>query len=105
MWRIATYCQAMEQESAEHTYESLIQAFEYFGGVTAEVLIDNQKSMVVSRRGDGGWCSIRIFWSWPHAMVSARVHAGRIGARTKGKDERMGRAIHSQKYIDLMLNL
>jgi transposase len=34
---------AMECEDAEHTYESLILlSFEYFGGVTAEVLVDNQ---------------------------------------------------------------
>ena len=33
---------AMECEDAEHTYESLILSFEYLGGVTAEVLVDNQ---------------------------------------------------------------
>jgi transposase len=33
---------AMACEDAEHTYESLIQSFEYFGGVTGEVLVDNQ---------------------------------------------------------------
>jgi hypothetical protein len=32
----------MACEDAEHTYESLIQSFEYFGGVTGEVLVDNQ---------------------------------------------------------------
>jgi transposase len=32
---------AMACEDAEHTYESLIQSFEYFGGVTGEVLVDN----------------------------------------------------------------
>ena len=30
---------AMACEDAEHTYESLIQSFEYFGGVTTEVLV------------------------------------------------------------------
>ena len=30
---------AMACEDAEHTYESLIQSFEYFGGVTAEVAL------------------------------------------------------------------
>jgi hypothetical protein len=30
----------MACEDAEHTYESLIQSFEYFGGVTNEVLVD-----------------------------------------------------------------
>jgi len=31
---------------AEHTYEGMIRGFEYFGGVTAEVLIDNPKTIV-----------------------------------------------------------
>ena len=29
-------------EDAEHTYEGLIRSFEWFGGVVAEVLVDNQ---------------------------------------------------------------
>ena len=41
---------AMACEDAEHTYESLIQSFEYFGGVTGEVLVDNQKTLVISHR-------------------------------------------------------
>ena len=41
---------AMACEDAEHTYESLIQSFEYFGGVTSEVLVDNQKTEVISHR-------------------------------------------------------
>jgi transposase len=40
----------MACEDAEHTYESLIQSFEYFGGVTGEVLVDNQKTEVISHR-------------------------------------------------------
>lgn len=41
---------AMQCEDAEHTYESLILSFEYFGGVTAEVLVDNQKAEVIHHR-------------------------------------------------------
>ncbi len=40
----------MPCEDAEHTYESLILSFEYFGGVTAEVLVDNQKAEVIHHR-------------------------------------------------------
>ena len=36
-----------ESEDAEHTYEGLIRSFEYLGGVTTEVLVDNQKSAVL----------------------------------------------------------
>ena len=74
---------------AEHTYEGLIRSFEYFGGVTQEVLVDNQKSAVLqpSNRGNpqfnerfvdlSGWYGFT-----PHACRPYR-------ARTKGKDERM----------------
>lgn len=35
-----------DRQDAEHTYEGLIRAFEHFGGVPAEVLVDNQKAAV-----------------------------------------------------------
>ncbi|MGH8297392.1 MAG: IS21 family transposase, partial [Steroidobacteraceae bacterium] len=38
---------AAPQCDAEHTYESLVRAFEYFGGVTREVWVDNQKAAVI----------------------------------------------------------
>ncbi len=37
-----------QKEDAEHTYEGIIRAFEYFGGVPREVLVDNQKSLVIT---------------------------------------------------------
>jgi transposase len=36
-----------DSQDAEHTYEGLVRSFEYFGGVTAEVLVDNQKTAVL----------------------------------------------------------
>lgn len=41
---------ATDAQDAEHTYEALIQAFEHFGGVATEVLVDNQKSAVIAHR-------------------------------------------------------
>jgi transposase len=67
---------AMECEDAEHTYESLILSFEYFGGVTAEVLVDNQKTEVISHRiGGGRWSSTRALSIWPGITVSSRAPA------------------------------
>jgi transposase len=78
-----------ESEDAEHTYEGLIRSFEYFAGVTKEVLVDNQKSTVLKPSNNG------------HPMFNERFVdlAGIYGftprackpyrARTKGKDERM----------------
>jgi len=40
-----------DRQDAEHTYEGLIRSFEYFGGVPAEVLVDNQKSTVLKPSG------------------------------------------------------
>jgi len=41
---------AAPRMDAEHTYESLIRRFEYFGGVPLEVLVDNQKVAVIEHR-------------------------------------------------------
>jgi transposase len=74
---------------AEHTYEGLVRSFEYFGGVTQEVLVDNQKAAVLVHPPSGE----------PHFNERFLDLAGRYGflpwacrpyrARTKGKDERM----------------
>ena len=78
-----------DSEDAEHTFEGLLRSFEYLGGVTAEVLVDNQKAAVLKhvvgqpvefqpRFIDLASCCGFI----PRACRPYR-------ARTKGKDERM----------------
>jgi transposase len=74
---------------AEHTYEGILRSFEYFGGVTKEVLVDNQKSAVLHHPANGQ----------PQFNERFVDLAGQYGftprackpyrARTKGKDERM----------------
>jgi transposase len=78
-----------DSQDAEHTYEGLIRAFEYFGGVTEEVLVDNQKAAVLARpRGERPCFHPRFldlaghYGFRPRACRPAR-------AQTKGKDERM----------------
>ena len=80
---------ATDCEDAEHTFEGMIRAFEHFGGVTDEVLVDNQKCAVLEHRAGqpprfhprfldlAGQYGFR-----PRACKPAR-------AQTKGKDERM----------------
>jgi len=77
------------KEDAEHTYEGIIRAFEHFGGVTKEVLVDNQKAAVVVHK-------IRDRVVFNERFVDMAGHYGFIPracrpnrARTKGKDERM----------------
>jgi len=78
-----------DSEEAEHTYEGLIRSFEYLGGVTEQVLVDNQKSAVLHHPANGK----------PYFNERFVDLAGQYGftprackpyrARTKGKDERM----------------
>jgi transposase len=77
------------REDAQHTYEGLIRALEHFGGTTDEVLVDNQKSTVISHDSRG-----RIRYN--PAFLDLCGHYGMTPracrpyrARTKGKDERM----------------
>jgi Mu transposase, C-terminal domain len=90
---------AMECEDAEHTYESLILSFEYLGGVTAEVLVDNQKTEVLSHRVGAAvefnprFVELAAHYDFtPHACRPRR-------ARTKGKDERMVRYIKENFFV------
>ncbi len=76
-------------EDAEHTYEGIIRAFEYMGGVTKEVLVDNQKTAVITHRigervvFNERFLDLALLYGFrPRACQPNR-------ARTKGKDERM----------------
>jgi len=78
-----------DSQDAEHTYEGLIRSFEYFGGVTREVLVDNQKSAVLvpsnvgQPRFNERFLELAAWYGFnPRACRPYR-------AQTKGKDERM----------------
>ena len=78
-----------DSQDAEHTYEGLIRSCEYFGGVTEEVLVDNQKSAVLEASNAGQpkfnerFVDLALQYGFsPRACRPYR-------ARTKGKDERM----------------
>jgi transposase len=80
---------ATDSEDAEHTYEGLVRSFEYFGGIPAEVLVDNQKVAVLEHAaGQAPRFNPRFldlagqYGFRPRACKPAR-------AQTKGKDERM----------------
>jgi len=76
-----------DREDAEHTYEGMVRAFEYFGGVTEEVLVDNQKSTVISHRiGERVRFNERFLDFSDYYGIIPRACRPRR-ARTKGKDE------------------
>jgi len=86
-------------EDAEHTYESLVRAFAYFGGVTAEVLVDNQKSAVIEHR-------VGVAVRFNPRFVDLAGHYGFVPracrphrARTKGKTERMVEYVKDHFFV------
>jgi len=80
-------------EDAEHTYESLIRAFEWFGGVPEQVWVDNQKAAVLSHSPGGavrfnpGFVQLADHYGF--SPRACRPHR----PQTKGKDERMVRYV------------
>ncbi|MFP1526995.1 DDE-type integrase/transposase/recombinase [Escherichia coli] len=76
------------QQDAEHTYESLVRAFRYFGGSVKTVLVDNQKAAVLKNNNgkvvfNSGFLLLADHYGFlPRACRPRR-------ARTKGKVERM----------------
>ncbi len=77
-----------DSQDAEHTYEGIIRSFEYFGGVTHEVLVDNQKAAVLEHRGGQARFNERFIDLAGHYGFVPRA-CRPYRARTKGKDERM----------------
>lgn len=74
---------------AEHTYEGVIRSLEYFGGVPQEVLVDNQKTAVLSHPpGQKAQFNSRFVDLAEYYGFTPRACQPRR-AQTKGKDERM----------------
>ncbi len=74
---------------AQHTFEAMVRAFEYFGGVPEQVLVDNQKAAVIEHPREGEirfnprFLDLANFYGFkPKACKPARP-------QTKGKVERM----------------
>jgi len=78
-----------DRQDAEHTYEGIIRSFEFFGGTTEEVVVDNQKTCVIEHRAgrriqyhDAFLDLAGCYGFRPWACRPSR-------AQTKGKDERV----------------
>jgi transposase len=78
-----------DSQDAEHTYEGMVRSFEYFGGVTGEVLVDNQKSTVLEHPNQGQPIFNERFVDLAGQYGFAPRACKPYRARTKGKDERM----------------
>jgi len=76
-------------QDAEHTYESLVKAFNYFGGVPKQVLVDNQKAAVLHHHPGGHVVFNEGFLALAHHYGFEAKACRPRRARTKGKVERM----------------
>jgi transposase len=88
----AVHVVAMTSQDAEHTYEALIQSFEYFGGVCEQVLVDNQKAAVIEWRDHHPHFNTRFRELGRHYGFVPKACRPRR-AQTKGKVERMVRYV------------
>lgn len=88
----AVFTQASLSMDAEHTYASILAAFEYFGGVTHTVLVDNQKAAVIDWRDGKPRFNRRFRELGKHCGFVPRAARPRR-AQTKGKVERMVRYV------------
>lgn len=83
-----------DSQDAEHTYEGLILSFEYFGGVTREVLVDNMKSAVLKPSNQGqphfpGLSGQDRQRAFPRSGELLWVHAARLSPLS-GAHQRQG---------------
>lgn len=76
-------------QDAEHTYESLVQAFRYFDGVPKRVLVDNQKAAVIRHDSGGRVVFNAGFLELANHYGFAAQACRPQRPRTKGKTERM----------------
>lgn len=89
---------AAPKQDAEHTYESLVRAFRYFGGCVKTVLVDNQKAAVLKNNNGKVVFSSGFLLLADHYNFLPRACRPRR-ARTKGKFERMVKYLKENFFV------
>lgn len=84
---------------ANHTYEAIIRAFEYFEGVPMEVLVDNQKAAVISHDRDGEIRFNKRFVDMAEHYGFSTKACKPARPQTKGKVERMVRYVKENFFV------
>lgn len=85
-------------QDAEHTYESLVRAFRYFGGSVKTVLVDNQKAAVLKNHNGNVVFNAGVLMLAEHYGFAPRACKPRR-ARTKGKVERMVKYLKENFFV------
>jgi transposase len=103
----ASFVRFTTNERSETVNESLVAAFEFFGGVAQQVLFDNAKSVVIERNAYGH--GLHRFHPGLLELANAYGFVPRLcrpyRAKTKGKVERFNRFLRHQFYLPLMTRL
>jgi len=89
---------AAPRQDAEHTYESLVRAFRYFGGSVKTVLVDNQKAAVLKNHNGNLVFNAGFMMLAEHYGFAPRACKPRR-ARTKGKVERMVKYLKENFFV------
>lgn len=89
---------AAPRQDAEHTYESLVRAFRYFGGGVKTVLVDNQKAAVLKNHNGNVLFNSGFLLLADHYSFQPRACRPRR-ARTKGKVERMVKYMKENFFV------
>lgn len=103
----ATFVKFTTAEDAVTLCEALREAFDYFGGVPAEVLLDNAKSVVIARDAYGPGLH-----RWNGALLALAEECGFVPrlcrpyrAKTKGKVERFNGYLKGSFLVPLAASL
>jgi len=79
-----------------------MEAFEYFGGITKEILYDNTKNVVLKRAlksSDSEWNPLfKDFFTY-YGFIPRLCKPGKDGAKTKGKVERLIGYVRQNFYL------
>jgi len=89
---------AAPRQDAEHTYESLVRAFRYFGGSVKTLLVDNQKAAVLKNHNGNVVFNAGFLMLAEHYSFTPRACKPRR-ARTKGKVERMVKYLKENFFV------
>lgn len=103
----ATFVKFYPHERSEAWQDGIISAFEYFGGVTQEVLCDNAKAMIIKRdaygEGEHQWqAQMRQLAKDYHFQLKA---CRPYRAKTKGKVERFNHYLKNSFIVPLKAEL
>lgn len=102
-----TYVEFVDNQKLETLLQCLINAFEYFGGVTKQLLFDNMKTVVITRNAYGqGYHRFQpMLWDFAKHYGFIPKLCQPYRAQTKGKVERFIGYLRQSFYVPLQATL